>query len=288
METTIPPDTTFVSAESSFASNPATNSFASSNDTTITEPERESSSGRRSTGERGRGQDIDNSDGESISSADIDCIDEEYIAQAESFAREMYYHEMATPEGRARIFSNIPDADHLITPVDVGFQLIDSALNTEEGRERVANLGGDDAIHRMVRFRDPAQQQTRTQTRSPPYRPHSPPATSQEPPSANPVSPPSRRSAREVSDILINLEDGNDQQDLETMRRVARRLATREDVPDDWWASMGLRLNPSLAQPRQHRRRPRSPDGVRRADMHAERAIARVRGGRIERGDARL
>lgn len=53
METTIPPDTTFVSAESSFASNPATNSFASSNDTTITEPERESASGRRSTGERG-------------------------------------------------------------------------------------------------------------------------------------------------------------------------------------------------------------------------------------------
>lgn len=288
METTIPPDTTFVSAESSFASNPATNSFASSNDTTITEPERESASGRQSARERGRDEDNDNSDGESISSADIDCTDEEYIAQAESFAREMYYHEMATPEGRARIFSNIPDADHLITPVDVGFQLIDSALNTEEGRERVANLGGDDAIHRMVRFRDPAQRQTRTQTRSPPYRPHSPPATSQEPPSANPVSPPSRRSAREVSDILINLEDGNDQQDLETMRRVARRLATREDVPDDWWASMGLRLNPSLAQPRQHRRRPRSPDGVRRADMHAERAIARVRGGRIERGDARL
>ena len=288
METTIPPDTTFVSAESSFATNPATNSFASSNDTTITEPERELESGRRSTADRGREQEVDNSDGESVSSADIDCTDEEYIAQAESFAREMYYHEMATPEGRARIFSNIPDADHLITPVDVGFQLIDSALNTAEGRERVANLGGDDAIHRMVRFRDPAQRQTRTQTRSPPYRPHSPPATSQEPPSANPVSPPSRRSTREVSDILIDLEDGNDQQDLETMRRVARRLATREDVPDDWWASMGLRLNPSLAQPRQPRRRPRSPDGVRRADMHVERAIGRVRGGRIERGDARL
>lgn len=288
METTIPPDTTFVSAESSFATNPATNSFASSNDTTITEPERESASGRRSTEERRREENNDNSDGDSDSSIDIDCTDEEYIAQAESFAREMYYHEMATPEGRARIFSNIPDADHLITPVDVGFQLIDNALNTEEGRERVANLGGDDAIHRMVRFRDPAQRQTRTQTRSSPYRPHSPPATSQEPPSANPVSSPSRRSTREVSDILINLEDGNDQQDLETMRRVARRLATREDVPDDWWASMGLRLNPSLAQPRQHRRRARSPDGVRRADMHVERAIGRVRGGRIERGDARL
>jgi hypothetical protein len=291
METTIPEDTTFVSAESSFATIPATNSFASSNDTTITEPEREPASGsshRRSTEDGGREEDNDDSDGDSASSADIDCTDEEYLAQAESFAREMYYHEIATPEGRARILSIIPAADPLITPVDVGFQLIDSALNTEEGRERVSNLGGDDAIHRMVRFRDPAQRQTRTQTRSPPYRPHSPPATSQDPPSANPVSPPSHRSAREANDILMNLEDGNEEQDLDTMRRVARRLATREEVPDDWWASMGLRLNPSLAQPRQHRRRPRSPDGVRRADMHAERAIGRVRGGRIDRGDARL
>ena len=290
IETTIPEDTTFVSAESSFSTVPATNSFASSNDTTITEPERESvfssSQGRR-TEDRGREEDNDNSDGESDSSVDMDCTDEEYIAQAEAFAREMYYHEMATPEGRARIFSNIPDADHLITPVEVGLQLIDSALNTEEGRERVANLGGDDAIHRMVRFRDDAQRQTRTQTRSPPYHPHSPPAMSQEPPSANPVSPPSRRSGRDVSDILMNLEDGDEQQDLDTMRRVARRLATREEVPDDWWASMGLRLNPSLAQPSQ-RRRARSPDGVRRADMHVERAIGRVRGGGIERGDARL
>jgi hypothetical protein len=291
METTIPEDTTFVSAESSFATVPATNSFASSNDTSITEPEREPASGssqRRSAEDRGREEENDNSDDDSASSADIDCTDEEYLAQAESFAREMYYHEIATPEGRARILSIIPAADPLITPVDVGFQLIDSALNTEEGRERVSNLGGDDAIHRMVRFRDPAQRQTRTQTRSPPYRPNSPPATSQDPPSANPVSPPSQRSAREVSDILMNLEDGNEEQDLDTMRRVARRLATREEVPDDWWASMGLRLAPSLAQPRQYRRRPRSPDGVRRADMHAERAIGRVRGARIDRGDARL
>ena len=54
------------------------------------------------------------------------------MAQAESFAREMYYHEMATPEGRARIFSNIPDADHLITPVDVGFQLIDKVASVSQ------------------------------------------------------------------------------------------------------------------------------------------------------------
>lgn len=286
METTIPPDTTFVSAESSFATVPATNSFASSNDTTITEPERESASGsshQQSTEER----EEDDSDSDSSSSVDIDCTDEEYIAQAESFAREMYYHEMSTPEGRARIFSNLPNSDRPVAPIDMGFHLIDTALNTEEGRERVANLGGEDAIQRMVRFRDDASRQTIAQARSPPYRPHSPPATSQDPPSANPVSPPSRRSAREASDILINLEDGDEQQDLDTMRRVARRLATREEVPDDWWASMGLRLNPSIAQPRQ-RRRARSPDGVRRADMHIERAIARVRGGRIDRGDARL
>lgn len=286
MESTITPDTSFPSAESSFATVPATNSFASSNDTTITEPERESASSQRRS-RQDHEDDNDNSDGESASSIDIDCTDEEYIAEAEALAREMYYHEMATPEGRARIFSNVPESDRPTTLIDIGFQLIDSALNTEEGRQRVANLGGEDAIHRMVRFRDDAHRQTHSSARSQPYHPLSPPATSQDPPSANPVSPPSRRSAREVSDILIDLEDGDEQQDLDTMRRVARRLATREEVPDDWWASMGLRLNPSIARPRQ-RRRARSPDGVRRADMHAERAIGRVRGGRVERGDARL
>jgi hypothetical protein len=287
METTIPEDTTFVSAESSFATVPATNSFASSTETTITEPERESASGsseRRSTEDRE--EENEDSDGGSTSSVDIDCTDEEYMAQAESFAREMYALEMTTVDGHARI-TNIRNPDPSLTLIDVGLRLVDNALSTEEGRARVASLGGEDAIHRMVRFRDPSQRQTQTQARSPPYHPHSPPATSQDPPSANPVSPPSHRSAREAHDILINLEDGDEQQDLDTMRRVARRLATREEVPDDWWASMGLRLNPSMARPRQ-RRRARSPDGVRRADMHTERAIGRTRGGRVERGDARL
>jgi hypothetical protein len=289
METTIPPDTTIISAESSFATVPATNSFASSNDTTITEPERDSgpdNSQRRSTEDRG--EDNENSDNESESSVEIDCTDEEYMAQAESFAREMYYHEMATSEGRARIMSNAANSDTLTT-VDMGFRLIDDALNTAEGRERVANLGGEDAIYRMFRLRDPAHRQTEAHTRSPPYRPRSPPTTSQESPSANPVSPPSHRSAREVNDILMNLEDSDEQQDLDNMRRVARRLATREEVPDDWWASMGLRLNPSIARPRpRHRHRARSPDGVRRADMHVEQIIGRARSGWVERGDARL
>jgi hypothetical protein len=289
METTIPEDTTFVSAESSFATVPATNSFASSTETTITEPERESASGsseRRSTEDREDNN--EDSDSGSASSVDIDCTDEEYMAQAESLAREMYWEEMTSVTGRARI-ADIHDPDHSATLIDIGFRLIDNALSTEEGRARVASLSGEDAVHRMVRFRDPTQRQPGTQARSPPYQPHSPPATSQDPPSANPVSPPSRRGAREAHDILINLEDGDEQQDLDTMRRVARRLATREEVPDDWWASMGLRLNPSIARPRQRQRqRARSPDGVRRADMHAERAIGRTRGGRVERGDARL
>jgi hypothetical protein len=288
METTIPEDTTVVSAESSFATVPATDSFASSTETTITEPERESASGsseRQSTEDRG--EDNEDSDGGSASSVDIDCTDEEYMAQAESLAREMYFEELTSIDGRARI-ANIRNPDPSVTLIDMGFRLIDNALNTEEGRARVASLSGEDAVHRMVRFRDPAQRQNQTHARSPPYHPHSPPATSQDPPSANPVSPPSHRSAREAHDILINLEDGDEQQDLDTMRRVARRLATREEVPDDWWASMGLRLNPSIARPRQQRRRAHSPDGVRRADMHAERAIGRTRGGRVERGDARL
>lgn len=282
METTIEPDATLPSAESSFGTLPATNSFASSNDTTITEPERGPAYNlRHRYSAENRENDDDDSNSDSSSSVDLDCTDEEYMAQAESFAREMYHYEMSTPEGRARIESLPAFPDHINLPVDVGFRLIDDALNTEEGRSRVANLHGEDAVHRIVRFRN--------QPQSPPYRPHSPPATSHDPPSANPVSPPSRRSLRDFSDVLLNDFD-SDEQDLDHMRRVARRLAMRDDVPDDWWASMGL--NSSIARPRHARprqnRRARSPDGVRRADMHAERAIGRVRGGRVERGDARL
>ena len=277
MESTIEPDATLPSADSSFATVPATSSFASSNGTTITEPERgvrTSATTRHSPHQDEEdGNEGEDSGSDSASSVDIDCTDEEYMAQAEAFAREMYYHEMATPEGRNRIRSMIRPTDRSFGTVEVGFRLIDEALNTEAGRERVTSLHSEDAIHRMVRFRDPARRQT---DRSPPYRPNSPPATSQDPPSANPVSPPSRGGNHDVSDVLLNDLDG-DEQDLENMRRVARRLAMREEVPDDFWASMGVnvRLNSS---PMHHRR------------SHRERALELFRdaSARMERGHARL
>jgi hypothetical protein len=281
MESTIEPDTTLPSADSSFATAPATSSFASSNGTTITEPERGTAVGsttRRSAHEDEEdGNEGEDSGSDSVSSADIDCSDEEYMAQAEAFAREMYYHEMATPDGRIRIRNLLRPSDRNSRTVEVGFRLIDEALNTAEGRERVTSLHSDDAIHRAVRFRDPAR---RHPDRSPPYRPNSPPAISQEPPSANPVSPPTRVGTHDASDFMLLSDIHNDEQDLENMRRVARRLAARDEVPDDdeVWASMGvnLRLNSSIAGPRHHRR------------LHHERVLNRVRGARVERGNARL
>jgi hypothetical protein len=271
MESTIEPDTTLPSADSSFATVPATSSFASSTDTTITEPERGMAVGgttRRSTHENEEdGNEGEDSGSDSVSSADVDCTDEEYLAQAEEFAREMYFSEIATSEGRIRVRNLLRPSDRSSRTIDVGFRLIDDALNTQEGRERVTNLHSNDAIHRAVRFRDTAR---RHPDRSPPYRPNSPPATSQEPPSANPVSPPS--GDRDGSFIFFG-DLISDDQDLESMRRVARRLANRDEVPDDFWASMGVnvRLGP------RHQRR-----------AHRERALERVRGARVERGNARL
>ena len=286
MESTIEPDTTLPSADSSFATAPASSSFASSNGTTITEPERGMAVGgttRRSTHEDEEdGNEGEDSGSDSVSSADVDCTDEEYLAQAEAFAREMYHHEVATPDGRIRIRSMLRPSDRSSRTVDIGFRLIDEALNTEEGRERVTSLHSDDAVHRAVRFRDPARRQP---DRSPPYRPNSPPATSQEPPSANPVSPPSRVGTHDASDFMLLSDIQNDEQDLENMRRVARRLAARGEVPDDdeVWASMGVNLRLHSSNAPRHQRR-----------LHHERVLERVRGARVERiarverGNARL
>lgn len=272
IETTIPPDAHLPSADSSFA--PAAISFnsAASNDTTITEPERESASGssrRRSREDEDEEDDDTGSDSaSSVDPDDLACTEEEYISEAENFARDMYYHEMQSPEGRARIARLHQQVNHRFAPdqtpteVDIGFRLMHEAFDSDEGRERFYALHGDDAIHRLARFREP-------QSRGSPPRA----TTSHEPPLPNPVSPP----LRDVSDALLNDLD-SDEQDLDQMRRVARRLAQRDDVPDDWWMSMGL--NSSIARPRQRRR---SPDGVRRSDM-----IERTRGGRVDRGNSRL
>lgn len=259
---------------------------------------------------------------------------------------------MRTPEGRARIarHSEIHHVQgsrfaHSWEPerVDIGFRLIEEALETDEGRHRVLQIR-QDAPENLEHFNtllsasrrsgaaneaqdrhesrrnldlsgsqppsprpdlynqrevrnaiEAAYQQTqeylnvfRTQTQQ--LSPTSPPpeyeapassvpdidtATSQDGPLPHPVSPPSLRSEREVSEALLS----GDVQDLDSMRRVIERIAQRDDVPESWWMSMGLNL--SRARPRERSAERRRIDGV-----HAE--ANRVRTGRIERGSSRL
>lgn len=93
--------------------------------------------------------------------------------------------------------------------------------------------------------------------------------TSRDGPQPHPVSPPTQRSEREVADALMSGDDT----DLGAMRRVVERLARRDDVPEEWWMSMGLNLSRTQAS---HPRRSETAAGNR------------VRAGRIERGNSRL
>lgn len=265
--------------------------------------------------------------------------------------RYQWYHELRTPEGRARITRHTEIRQvqgnrfaHTGEPtrVDIGFRLIEEALETDEGRRRVLQIREDApenldhfnamlSVSRRVRDEsdardrrerresrnlsgsqppsprpdlynqqvlnaiDAANQQTqeylrvfRSQTQQLP--PTSPPpeyeapassvpdvdtATSQDGPRPHPVSPPSLRSEREVSEALLS----GDVQDLDSMRRVIERIAQRDDVPESWWMSMGLNL--SRSRPRE-----RSPERRLLDGLHA--GTERVRTGRIERGSSRL
>lgn len=267
MEATIEPDTTLPSTDSSFTAQPATSSFASSRDTAITEPEQDTSSGssrRRSTEDDDA--DTQSDSATSIDAGDVPCTEDEDITEAESFARDMYYHEARTAEGRERIANLQAELRRQFAPgetptdIDIGFRLADQAMHTPEGRARLFAITGDEADRFLGRSRSPPQQ---TQ------RPRQNVTTSRDPPSAHPVSPP--------LDVVLNEIDSDDESFQHT-RRVVQRLAQRQDVPDDWWMSIGI--TPSMLG----RQRRRSPDGVRRADM----ASQRVRSGRVERGNARL
>ena len=326
MRATIASDPIAPSADSSFTSAAASNSFSSNADTAITEPDGSDNSRRGSA-------DDDHSD--SVSSVDAEnlvCNDDEMIDATEQFAQDMYFTEMETPAGRERIAAQqrIRDgegnrfalADEPAS-VDIGFRLIEDALESDEGRQRVMHLRGHDGprdVARMVRFRDTAHRRTRgAHTVDGPLSPHperygqtvhdaasrtrrnvheyfdratSPPPrysplgshpdvntfTSRDGPQPHPVSPPTARSEREVSDMLLRDLD-SDSPDLDATRRVIERLARRDDVPEEWWMSMGL--NFSRTRPRTQPRRP-SPDRAATA------AGERVRSGRVGRGNSRL
>ncbi len=345
MRSTITPDASLPSADSSFASAAAAQSFTS-NSTSATEANSSFSSvNSRQTSRGGRRA-------ESVSSVDPDdlCDDEDREADAE-FAAAMYARELTSGEGLERVRTHrsryraegrrYADADEP-EPVELGFRIISEALSTIEGRDRVGQLATtmheapahivqavhqrstnsgrhysrdhyDDArpptphperysesAHAAVReasdqvhdyFRRftadslTSYSNGRAQNRSPPPRyepsashPEANASTSQDGPTAHPVSPPSARVQQDVADALLS---GNEH-DLDALRDIVGRLAQDEDISDDWWMSMGLHnLSRTRARSRSPaRRRERSSEGLR--------SRSRARDGRVERGDARL
>ena len=300
MRSTIAPDATLPSADSSFTSAAASHSFTS-NETHITEPDLATSA------------DNDNDDSTStVDPDDLACNDDD---RELAFAHDMYFHELRTPEGRARIerheethrgegnvYVSTSQPEHL----ELGFRLIHEALDSPEGRERVYQLSQNRpndsgnfadwlfaSRHNRNRTRQahitddepPAQHLNHTRravreatnqvhdyfrrftadalvsgsstgrpssgTTSPP--PHYEPLTShpnvntftsRDGPEPHPVSPPSARSERDVGDALLSGDD----YDLNSVRRVVERLAQRDDVPDEWWMSMGLNLSRTRAR----------------------------------------
>ena len=282
---------------------------------------------------------------------DLVCSDEEREATA-AFAEHMFYHEQNTPQGRERIarhtdvltregnrYALFDESD----AHEIGFRLIDEALDSPEGRVRVFRLTQSLPAEVRDNFeewifgsrRDQRETRSRQRTRGAhitdeePPSPHperysnnaraavraaseqvhdyfrrftaeealttdsapmtpgraeaaaSPPPryeplashpdvntfTSRDGPEPHPVSPPSARSERDIGDVLLS----GDEQDLQAMRRVVERLAQRDDVPDDWWMSMGLNLSRTRASSRSRSPRLRSRDAVRTGRIERER-----------------
>ena len=338
MHSTITPDATLPSADSSFTSAVASHSFNSNETNSIDLDSGSSSANSQHTSREGD----QSTPGSSVDLVDLLCDDEQREDEAE-VAAAMYAMERASPEGRERI--NRHRDDYEISgrrfaypdepePVEIGFRIIYDAMRSSEGRERIDNIvhprvaemtedrlytrhldritrapnvtddeppspnpdrydataragmrEATDQVHDYFRrftadSLNSDSTQRRLYTRSPPPRyeplashPDVEAFTSQDGPEAHPVSPPSTRSERDIGDALLS---GNET-DLEPMRRIVERLARRDDVPDEWWMSMGLNLSRTRA-----RSRSRSP--ARRLQEAGE----RVGGGRIERGNSRL
>lgn len=282
MRSTIQPDATLPSAESSFTSAAASQSFTgSSASTMVTDLEDASSVERHSP----------QSDEESTSSLDVAdvCADEDSADTTESLARDMYYREMETPEGRERIaeqeairrregnrFATTDEAPS----VDIGFRLIEAALERVEERHRTLRLRGQPRatseygpdLTRLSGLLDDDRARQMAFRRSGQLHEAEP---SNDAPEAHPVSMPTARMQNETEENLIaNIERGD--QDLNQMRQIVEMLASRDDVPEEWWSSMGLNL--SRARPRRNRE---TQGDVR--DSRDEAELNRVHTGRIER-----
>lgn len=353
MRSTITPDATLPSAESSFTSAAASHSFTSNQGTNATEAGRLSAS-QSSRGSRQSSSHDSESGSDSASSVDPDdyVCDDDNAHVAEGFAEDMYDFEFSNLEGRERILAQEEDrartGDRFALPheshrVEIGFRLIEEALDTEDGRDRLLQIGVldgpndigtfEDAVQtRRLRYHSPRDSRMnrtnhgrslrRRQRMSPPLSPPPPPRgdpdrpevrearaqvhnyfrrftadalrsrspppyeplgshsdvtlfTSREAPVPHSFSPPAPRIYNEAADPVLS----GDETDLGAMRRVVERLARRDDVPDEWWTSIGLNLSrtrPRVLSPRRSERRVEISAGDR------------VRAGRVERANSRL
>ncbi len=344
MRATIAPDAHLPSADSSFTSAAASHSFNSMS----TNTDSSSSANSRHTSDQGERS-------ESVSSIDPDDICDENDRNVEAdVASALYAHEMTSDGGRQRVTEQYAafEADggrrlyateHENLNVEIGFRLINDALETDEGRHRLdavsLQLGhGEDflsdvCMRIMYRRWEPTRRdgparitddrvpsphperysasqravvrqttdqvhdyfsrftadslthaaRSRARANSPPprYEPLASHLTvdtfvSRDAPVAHPVSPPSARSERDMGEALL---EGNES-DLEPMRRIVERLAARDDVPDEWWMSMGLNLSRSRVGSRSPARRHR--------EQQQAVAAGGVRSGRVERRNSRL
>lgn len=300
MRTTITPDATLPSADSSFTSAAVSQSFGSNPGTTIVDPRHQSSSddSRHNSSEG-------NDPSDSASSVDSD--DGFVCDPTEDFAYDMYFHEMATAEGRDRVEAhqayrrnegNRFALAHEPLQVDLGFRLIEEALESPHGRERLSHLGLLTHRAEQRRFQRLAHSGRHMSARSglsrvrrrsatimddePPTphpesrsessrnaardvreqvddyfrryatdslmsRPTSPHgrhdpvevSISRDEPEALPVSPPTHRGEREVSEAILSDNDA----ELNAMRQIIEEYAHRGDVPDSWWTSIGVDLS---------------------------------------------
>lgn len=275
MRSTIAPDTTLPSADSSFTSAAASRSFTTSTASTSTTGDEDSTMPPQSDGEV------------SASSVDADdiCADEDediMLDATEALARDYYYHEMQTEVGRQRIaeqdaarrsegnrfaLANEPAC------VDIGFRLIENALERVESRRRErreSDLNNDADLTRLAEISERNRQRRREVRQTS----NLDAVTSTDAPEAHPVSPPDNQPQGEPEDSILIDANLSVEQDLEAMRRIVDRLSSRDDVPEHWWMEMGL--NMSRARPRSQRNA--STRGARRTTD-----LSRVRTGRIHR-----
>ncbi|KAK6431837.1 hypothetical protein LTR95_011994, partial [Oleoguttula sp. CCFEE 5521] len=253
MRSTIAPDTTLPSASSSFTSAAASASFSANGSTES--PHLSASSSPASSAIDPMEDLQGEADSDSCGSSSMDEEDEEVslLAHSATFALHLYNMESETRAGQARISYHRRlqseqgtrfTIGHEGHSVDIGFRLIEEALRTESGRERLSLIGSAEPGHAELA----AERALRLRTERAADLALDALAASRNYIDTRPAIAPPRRT-REAAlaeederarSIVEQTEVLSDETDLDAMRRVVERLAQRDDVPEEWWVSMGL------------------------------------------------